>query len=209
MTIIKRIKNRYTFWDKVKLLNYLIQTKFICRKARIIRPGFVIRGKKMIDLGSNLTTGYRCRIEAFSYELDNKDFDINTKIVFKNNVQINDEVHISAIKSVKIGNDVLIASFVYISDNSHGCFKGVSSDTSPYSPPIQRPYFVEPVVIEDRVWLGEGVIVLPGVTIGSGTIVGAHSIVNKSLPPNCIAVGSPIRVIKKWDENKKQWLRIC
>lgn len=51
------------------------------------------------------------------------------------------------------------------------------------------------VVIGDDVWLGARVIVLPGVTIGSGCVVGAGSVVTRSLPPNSIAVGAPARVV--------------
>ncbi len=55
----------------------------------------------------------------------------------------------------------------------------------------------KPVVIEDGVWLGMNVLVLKGVTIGKGTLVGANSLVKKSLPANVIATGSPARVIQK------------
>jgi len=55
----------------------------------------------------------------------------------------------------------------------------------------------EPVVIEDGVWIGMNVIVLKGVTIGQGTLVGANSLVNKSLPANVIATGNPARVIRQ------------
>jgi lipopolysaccharide O-acetyltransferase len=120
-------------------------------------------------------------------------------------VQLNDYVHISAIESVEIGNDVLMASHVYISDSSHGAYKGDSSDTSPDIPPIKRPYLVAPIKIGDRVWIGEGVIIMPGVTIGDGAIIGAHSIVNKSVPKECIVVGSPARVIKKFNRSTEKW----
>lgn len=57
-------------------------------------------------------------------------------------------------------------------------------------------------------WLGEGVIVMPGVTIGDGCVIGAHSVVNKDMPAACIAVGSPARVVKKFDFEKKSWIKI-
>jgi acetyltransferase-like isoleucine patch superfamily enzyme len=53
------------------------------------------------------------------------------------------------------------------------------------------------VVIEDDVWLGYNVIVLPGVTIGKGSVIGAGSVVSKDIPPYSIAIGNPARVIKK------------
>jgi maltose O-acetyltransferase len=54
----------------------------------------------------------------------------------------------------------------------------------------------KPISIGDNVWLGGGVIVLAGVTIGSNTVVGAGAVVTKSLPANILAVGNPARVIR-------------
>ena len=54
----------------------------------------------------------------------------------------------------------------------------------------------EPITIGDNVWLGGGVIVLPGVTIGENTVVGAGAVVSKDLPAGVVAVGNPARVIR-------------
>ena len=54
-----------------------------------------------------------------------------------------------------------------------------------------------PIKIEDGVWIGGGAILLPGVTIGRNSIIGAGSVVTRSIPPDCIAVGNPCRVIRK------------
>lgn len=197
---IEYIRNQYSFINKIELLYRLLLTKLFFPKARLIRKGFEIRGKNMIDLGQNLTTGKYCRIEAF---LTGNDSEI--KIHFGHDVQINDNVHISALASVRIGNNVLIASHCYISDNSHGLYAGGKNDTSPEIKPIKRPYTVSQVKIGSNVWLGEGVIIMPGVTIGDGAIIGAHSIVNKSVPSNCIAAGSPAKIIKIWNKESKHW----
>lgn len=201
--IISELSNEYSFVDKIRLGIFFIRTKLFYPGQRLIRFPFNLRGKKMVELGKGLTTGIGCRIEAFIRD-GNKD----VKILFGDNVQLNDYVHISAVQSVRIGNNVLMASHVYISDNSHGSYKGDNHDTPPEISPIQRPYFVAPVTIGDKVWIGEGVIVLPGVSIGEGSIIGAHSIVNRDIPDNCIAAGSPAKVIKKWDDNLNSWLKI-
>lgn len=57
-----------------------------------------------------------------------------------------------------------------------------------------------PIVIEDEVFIGFRSLILPGVTIGKGSIIGAGSVVNKSIPPNSVAVGNPCKVIKTTDE---------
>ncbi len=59
---------------------------------------------------------------------------------------------------------------------------------------------IKPVVIEDNVWLGEGVKVLKGVTIGKNSVIGAGSVVVKSIPANVIAAGNPCKVIKQLNE---------
>ncbi|QYS86606.1 hypothetical protein JJC03_00550 [Flavobacterium oreochromis] len=107
-----------------------------------------------------------------------------------------------------IGNNVLLASKIYISDCSHGSYAGNTDDSHPDISPNKRQLFAKPVVIEDNVWLGEFVSVLPGVTIGKGTIVGANSVVSKSLPPYVIAVGAPAKPIKKFNFSIKMWERI-
>ncbi|GHT02754.1 putative lipopolysaccharide biosynthesis O-acetyl transferase WbbJ [Bacteroidia bacterium] len=192
------IKNKYTISQKIKLAYCLIRTKLLCRQARIIRFPFEIRGKEYIDLGTNLTTGVGCRLEAFSEKGEKT-------MHFGNNVQINDYVHICSMQNVTIGNNVLIAGKVYISDNSHGSYKGDEFDTSPETDPIKRDYAKNAVVIEDNVWIGEGVVVLPGVTLGKGCIIGANSVVSKSIPSYVIAVGAPAMPIKKFNFETQRW----
>ena len=63
-----------------------------------------------------------------------------------------------------------------------------------------QPVVVDPVIIEDDVWIGLNAVILQGVTIGRGTIVGAGAVVNKSIPPWSIAVGVPARVIGRRKE---------
>lgn len=194
------ISNNYSISNYIKLLIFVIRSKLISRRIRIIRFPIEIRGKKWINFGTNLTTGYWCRLEVFKYGQDS-----NGQIIFGNHVQLNDFVHISSIHSVKIGDNVLIASHVYISDNSHGIYKGSDNDSLPETPPSSRKYYIAPVTIGNNVWIGEGVIIMPGVNIGNGSIIGAHSVVNKNIPENCIAVGSPVRIVKRFNNQTKRW----
>ncbi|OLN87644.1 putative acetyltransferase C18B11.09c 2 [Colletotrichum chlorophyti] len=57
--------------------------------------------------------------------------------------------------------------------------------------------FGDPVRIEDDAWIGGGTIILPGVTIGRGSTIGAGSIVTKDIPPYSVAIGSPAKIVKK------------
>lgn len=198
-----KIIRKYSVFDYFSIGLSLIISKLISRSARLIRYPIVIRGRKHIDFGSKLTTGKYCRIEAFATNKDTS----KVKIIFGNNIQINDCVHISALKNVRIGDNVLIASHVYISDNSHGNYSGSPYDTSPNIPPKDREYIVKPVIIGNNVWIAEGVIIMPGVNIGDGSIIGAHSVVNKDVPSNSIVVGSPARVIKYYSYDEKCWIK--
>lgn len=176
----------------------LIRTKILFKDARIIRFPFDVRGKKFISIKKGFTTGTGCRLEAYPVNSD--------QVLFiGENVQINDYVHITAMKKVMIGNNVLMASKIYISDCTHGSYSGDENDSSPISIPSERPLFSLPVIIKDNVWLGESVSVLPGVTIGEGTIVGANSVVTKSLPDFVIAVGTPAKPIKKFNFQSQKW----
>jgi maltose O-acetyltransferase len=56
------------------------------------------------------------------------------------------------------------------------------------------------ITIGDNAWLGGGVIVCPGVTIGANTVIGAGSVVTKDIPPNVVAAGNPCRVIRTIDQ---------
>ena len=192
---------RYGIVGALYMIICLLRTKFFYPKSRIIRFPFDIRGRRNIDLGKGLTTGKGCRIEAFSE-------DDRIVLSFGKNVQINDYVHISAMRSVVIGDGVLMAGKIYISDNSHGFYKEGFSQSSPEEKPIERAYFVAPVSVEDNVWIGEGVVVMPGVSIGKGCIVGANSVVTKSIPPYSMAVGNPARVIKRFNPETSCWERV-
>ena len=64
------------------------------------------------------------------------------------------------------------------------------------------------MIIHDDVWIGELVSVFPGVEIGKGAIIGANSVVTKSVPEYCIVAGNPAKVIKKYDFESKQWIKV-
>ncbi|MFV8360197.1 acetyltransferase [Flavobacterium sp. LS1P3] len=192
---------KYGIFGFSKLLVSVIYTKLFFRHARLIRLPFDIRNKNYIKIGRGFTTGFGCRIEAYPKD--------KRKVLFiGKNVQMNDYVHITAMESVVIGNNVLMASKIYISDCSHGSYSGNTNDSNPDSIPAERTLFSKPVVIKDNVWLGEFVSVLPGVTIGKGTIVGANSVVSKNLPDYVIAVGTPAKPIKKYNFETQKWEKI-
>ena len=100
---------------------------------------------------------------------------------------------VSAVQSVIIEESVDIARGCYISDHSHG-FQ--LRDVPVRDQPLER---IAPVRICAGAWLGQNVVVLPGVTIGAGSVIGANSVVRDDIPPRSIAVGAPARVIRTID----------
>lgn len=199
---------KYSFFDILTLFFYKLVSPLYFPNARLIRLPIQVRGKQFMQVGSQFTTGKYCRLEALG---DNTRIG-KRKIMLRigNNVQINDNVHIAAAGSLSIGNNVLIASKVFISDHNHGNYKNndLIPQDSPLTIPIKRALMIKPVVIENNVWIGEFVSILPGVTIGEGSIIGTMSVVNNNIPPYCIAVGSPAQVIKKYNFKSQEWEKV-
>ncbi len=96
---------------------------------------------------------------------------------------------VSACQSISIGDRVMFGANVTVTDGDRHSLNAVQrfmGDTGN----------TKPVIIEDDVWIGMNSIILKGVTIGKGAIIGANSVVNKSVPPNKIAAGVPIKILK-------------
>lgn len=197
------MKNIYSFSEVIKNIVSLITTKIFFPRARLIRNPIYVRGKRFLHYGVGFTTGYRCRIEIFEIDKFN-----GKKLIIGDNCKIGDQVHIAVGESVKIGSNCLFASNIFISDISHGDYKNNERSSSPDIPPDNRPLFTKPISIGKNVWIGEHVCVLPGVSIGDGAIIGANTVVNVDIPENSIAVGSPSRIVKKYDSNISAWVRV-
>ena len=117
-------------------------------------------------------------------------------------------MHIGCNHRIVIGDDVLMGSKIYITDHNHGVYRGDNADSPAIPPADRRLTEGESVEIGARCWIGEFVTILPGVTIGEGCIIGSHSTVTHDIPANSIAVGSPARVVKVWDETLGQWVKV-
>jgi maltose O-acetyltransferase len=86
---------------------------------------------------------------------------------------------------VRIGDKVMMAPNVsVVDDNRHEIEPGAS-------------LYAGPVIIGDNVWLAANVTILPGVKIGSGSVIGGNSVVSRDIPDNCFAAGSPAKMIKR------------
>ena len=102
---------------------------------------------------------------------------------------------------IRIGNRVLIASNVQFYTSSHPVLpqERLAPDWKEKGTTFFRTY-ARPIEIKDNVWIGGGSILLPGVTVGENSVIGAGSVVTRSIPANCVAVGNPCRVIRTLEE---------
>ncbi|EHI9241355.1 sugar O-acetyltransferase [Vibrio vulnificus] len=113
-----------------------------------------------------------------------------------NNVYANFNLTLVDDTHIYIGNSVMIAPNVTIATAGH-----------PIDPELRRKVaqFNIPVHIKDNVWIGANSVVLPGVTIGENSVIGAGSVVTKDIPANVVAVGNPCRVLRPIGEHDKRY----
>ena len=97
-----------------------------------------------------------------------------------------------------IGNYVMFAPNVVISTTGHPLHPSFRDKGAQFS---------LPVVIKDHVWIGSNVTIMPGVTIGENSVIGAGSVVTKDIPDNVVACGVPCRVMREINENDKIYYR--
>jgi acetyltransferase-like isoleucine patch superfamily enzyme len=143
----------------------------------------LIVGNGRIELGDDCTIGSPCTWDVSA----------NAEFIVGDRVSLNYRNIVSAIQSVRIGDDTLIAGDVAIFDNTN----------HPVSPSRRlagagvSPSEVAPVVIGRNVWIGIGCIVMRGVTIGDNSVVAAGSVVTKSVPANTLVAGNPAVPIRQ------------
>lgn len=183
--------------------------------ARLAHPGRIAGGalalepgcKLMLNKGSQIKTEGRLTYGANCIKRNGRSsilrMDSNSSFIAKNSSVfygadiilfenarfeigksfINSDARIRVHESIKIGDDCAIShDFVCMDSNAHS-LDGVRA--------------ASPIVIDDHVWIGNRVTVLPGVHIGKGSVVAAGSVVTKDVPPACLVAGVPARVIRE------------
>ena len=163
------------------LMNYKVYAKF----GHIMHHGRIITNHENITLGSSFNMGPNCQLFAQGKPGD-------ATIIIGNNVALNFNVMINADYGGKIiiGNDVRVGPYTVMRAANHRIED------------IKQPIYMqghEPgqITIEDDVWIGANVTVLPNVTIGKSSVIGAGSVVTSDIPPFSIAAGVPAKVIKQ------------
>lgn len=141
----------------------------------------------LVSIGDNFRCENFVRIHCWALDSVTKGY----KIYIGNNVYINSFSYVSALSMISISDRVLIGSNVLISDNSHGSTTYIEEERT-----SARLVSKGRIHIGKGVWIGNNCVVLGGVTIGENTIIGANSVVTKSLPGNAICAGAPCKVLR-------------
>jgi acetyltransferase-like isoleucine patch superfamily enzyme len=193
LKISKAFKSVFT---QIKMEIAYKQFGSIGNNAMIQSPNRIIN-PKYIYIGDDFSSLYGLRMEAWDAFRGQR---FSPEIRIGNNVIFNSDCHIGCIDKITIGNGVLMASRVFISDHFHGQTDGSDIDTAPAERALTSK---GPVVIGDNVWIGEGAAVMPGVVIGENSIIGANAVVTKSFPADSIIAGVPAKLIRKIDTDRK------
>jgi len=173
----------------VKPFSSVFWRVYFLTAAKIKNPHFQgsiqFDGKINLVGTGNVSIGQRSRIGG-DVEFGTEE---NGQIIIGNDVRINRGTTLVAYESISIGEKTLIGEFVSIRDANHGISSGQFIR--------EQAHDVSGIRIGKDVWIGRGSVLLPGVVIGDHSIIGANSVVTKSIPPGFIAVGSPAKVIRK------------
>lgn len=169
-------------------------------------PGCQFFGTRFIQFGEDISVHKNLWLEAVSEYAGQQYFPI---IVIGDRVKMSDGVHITSINEIRIGNDVLFGSNVYVSDHNHGAYNGISvPQSSPDQAPSERIlYSAGPVIIESNVWIGDNVNIVGRVRIGRGSIIASNSVVRNDIPPGVIVAGVPAIIVKKFNSITARWER--
>lgn len=125
----------------------------------------------------------------------------NCKLIIADGTYIGRFSHIYSTSLISIGEKVLMADKVYISDNLHG-YKDINLPIIDH--PIEQQ---NEVFIGEGSWIGENVCIM-GASIGKHCVIGANSVVTKNIPNYCVAVGIPAKVIKRYNFDIQKWQNV-
>ena len=173
-----------------KLVNVALRGGFHRFGSRsILAMPFRSGNEHRISVGNEVFVGPGSWIQVVSDNCPGTD----PVIFLDDGVSISGDCTITAVRRVTIGKGALIARFVHISDHSHG--------TADPQVPIKSQALsnIAAVTIGEGAWLGHGVVICPGVSIGRNAVIGANSVVRDDVPDGCVAVGAPARIVRRPD----------
>jgi galactoside O-acetyltransferase len=124
------------------------------------------------------------------------------RVMYGNRVHLGDDVFVNVNLTlvddvdVHVGNRVMFAPNVTVTTTGHPVHPDLRRDGTQFSAPVR---------IEDDVWIGSGAVILPGVTIGRGSVVGAGAVVTGNVPPDVVVGGTPARVLRRITDADREY----
>jgi acetyltransferase-like isoleucine patch superfamily enzyme len=180
---------------RAKCFSLLISGAFahFGRRTVLMHP-LRLLGEQRIAVGDNVFIGPGSWLQTLP-DGDNE----SVAIAIGNGTSIAGTCVISAVRNVTLEEYVLLARNVYISDHIH---KYDQTDAPILSQGVDK---ISPVLIKRGAWLGQNVVVCPGVTIGTGAVIGANAVVTHDIPAYSVAAGAPARVLKAIKPQSLAW----
>lgn len=179
-----------------------IKSKAVLSKFKSVGKDNYLQWPIKIDNARYITLGNNVKISWHGWLLcidRYGDRFFEPQIIIHDNTYIGNACHIVACRKVEVGKSVMLADKCYLSDNLHA-YEDITV------PIIHNPMEVPgEIVIGDHSWLGENVCVFGNVKIGKHCVVGAGSVVLQSIPDYSVAVGSPARIIKRYNPETRNW----
>lgn len=195
MKKMKRLKRLYHIIVKRDIVTALYTKKFekFGHDSVLYHP-LCIRGRENICIGNQTTILNGVRMQVYN-DLTGK----QSKIKIGDNCYIGYNNTFLAGGNITLEDGVLMASNILISSENHS----INPESPDYY--MNQKLSCAPIIVGEGTWIGEKVSILSGVTIGKKCVIGAGSIVTKDIPDFSIAVGSPAKVIKKYNFNTHEW----
>ena len=190
VALFRKLESLENYSKKERHKDFLTGFSHLGKNSCFQYYDYSISGRKCISIGDNFSVGKSFRLAAIPADREQK---FSPELIIGDNVRIEDFCHIGCTEKVVIGNGVLIASKVLITDHYHG----VISRKDLNQIPSERLLCSKPVIIGNNVWIGDTVSIMPGVVLGDNVIVGANSVVTHSFPKNVVIAGCPARIIRE------------
>lgn len=185
---------------KISFLKDLFVLKFQAHKKKCqLGKSRMVSNSRFVEFQNNVRIKDNYRIECYPNYAGKK---MNPQLKIGHNVIINYNFSCLVADRIEIGDETILASDILITSENHGI--NPESDDAYY----KQPLTTGPVKIGKGCWIGEKVVILPGVTIGDKSIVAAGSVVSKDIPPYCIAAGVPAKVLKVYNFESHCWERV-
>lgn len=159
-------------------------------RRSVIQLPVRLSGESRISIGDDVFVGAGCWLQVLT---DSSRGETGFAIEIGSGTSIAGTCVLSAVSRIRLGRNVLLARNVYIADHRHA-FEDIGVPVLDQG--VTR---IAQVDIGDGAWLGQNVVITPGVRVGRGAVVGANSVVRDDVPDFAVAIGAPARVIRQLD----------